>query len=212
MHSPARRPLVDQLEHPIVQAPLGGGPSTPRLAAAVAEAGGLGFLAAGCKTVEAVRADLDEVRGLTGRAIGINLFAPPGPAPDAAAVERYASELRDEAVRYGVETGEARHHDDAYAVKFDLVVEERVRVVSFTFGCPAREDVERLHDAGGEAWVTVTTPGEAAEAVAAGHDAGFHRSAGAGDREPVHARARSAGAARVSGRAPRDRATARGRA
>ena len=39
--------VLDGLEHPIVQAPMGGGPSTPALAAAVSEAGGLGFLAAG---------------------------------------------------------------------------------------------------------------------------------------------------------------------
>ena len=32
---------LSMLEHPIVQAPMGGGPSTPALAAAVCEAGGL---------------------------------------------------------------------------------------------------------------------------------------------------------------------------
>ncbi|MDT4923648.1 MAG: nitronate monooxygenase, partial [Pseudonocardiales bacterium] len=35
------------LDVPIIAAPLAGGPSSPALAAAVAEAGGLGFLAAG---------------------------------------------------------------------------------------------------------------------------------------------------------------------
>ena len=58
---------------------MGGGPSTPALAAAVAEAGGLGFLAAGYKTVEAVRADVETLRALTDRPFGINLFAPPAP-------------------------------------------------------------------------------------------------------------------------------------
>ena len=72
--------VLDRLEHPIVQAPMGGGPSTPALAAAVAEAGGLGFLAAGYKPVDAVRADVLSVRAATGRPFGVNLFAPPGPA------------------------------------------------------------------------------------------------------------------------------------
>ena len=49
---------LSDLEHPIVLAPLGGGPSTPALAAAVSEAGGLGFLAAGYRTPDAVRADI----------------------------------------------------------------------------------------------------------------------------------------------------------
>jgi nitronate monooxygenase len=170
MHPPARRPVVDQLDHPIVQAPLAGGPSTPRLAAAVAEAGGLGFLAAGYKTVEAVRADLEEIRGLTVRPFGVNLFAPPGPAADPVEVERYASGLHEEAERYGVETGAPRHDDDSYEEKLQLVLAERVPIVSFTFACPPQRDADRLHGAGAEAWVTVTTPAEAAEAARAGAD------------------------------------------
>ena len=86
-------PVLDQLEHPIVQAPLAGGPSTPALAAAVCEAGGLGFLAAGYKPVDGVRADLETLRGLTARPFGLNVFAPPGAAADAAAVSAYATAL-----------------------------------------------------------------------------------------------------------------------
>ena len=58
---------LSDIELPIVQAPMGGGPSTPALAAAVSEAGGLGFLAAGYRTPDAVRAELSELRGLTDR-------------------------------------------------------------------------------------------------------------------------------------------------
>jgi nitronate monooxygenase len=182
MRSPLPR-LLDQLEHPIVQAPMGGGPSTPTLAAAVAEAGGLGFLAAGYKTADALRADVTELRRLTARPFGVNLFAPPGPAADPAELDRYAAELREEAERYGVQPGEPRHDDDSYEEKLALVVEERVPVVSFTFGCPAQEEIERLQDAGAEAWVTVTTPGEAVSAAEAnadtlvvqGVEAGGHR-------------------------------------
>ena len=47
---------------PVVQAPLAGGPSTPTLAAAVSAAGGLGFLAAGYKTADAVADDIGAVR------------------------------------------------------------------------------------------------------------------------------------------------------
>ena len=48
--------ICAQLAHPIVQAPLGGGPSSVDLAVAVCEAGGLGFLAGGYLSTEAVRA------------------------------------------------------------------------------------------------------------------------------------------------------------
>ena len=155
-----------QLEHPIVQAPMGGGPSTPVLAAAVSEAGGLGFLAAGYIAPAAVREDLAAVRAFTGRAFGVNLFAPPGTPADPAAVRRYAATLCDEG-----ELGEPRWDDDRYAAKLALLAEERVPVVSFTFGCPAAAEVEALHAAGTAVWLTVTTPAEAREAAGAGADA-----------------------------------------
>jgi nitronate monooxygenase len=145
----------------IVQAPMGGGPSTPVLAAAVNEAGGLGFLAAGYKTVDAVRADIEALRELTDRPFGVNLFAPPGPAED---VSAFADELRTEAERYGAPLGAPRHDDDGWDAKLDLLEELEVPVVSFTFGCPEPDVLARF----AEAWVTVTTPAEARMAAAAG--------------------------------------------
>jgi nitronate monooxygenase len=146
---------------PIVQAPLAGGASTPALAAAVNEAGGLGFLAAGYKTVDAVRADIEALRELTDRPFGVNLFAPPGPADDTSA---FAARLQAEAERYGTPVGEPRHDDDGWAAKLDLLDELAVPIVSFTFGCPAPDVLSRFP----EAWVTVTTPAEARTAAAAG--------------------------------------------
>jgi nitronate monooxygenase len=160
-----------QLEHPVVQAPLAGGPSTPALAGAVCEAGGLGFLAAGYKSVDAVRGDLEALRQLTGRLFGINLFAPPAATGDQAEIAAYADRLRREADRRGVPLGEPRHDDDGWEDKVELCEAERVPVVSFTFGCPDRGLLDRLREAGCATWVTVTTPSEAADAAAAGADA-----------------------------------------
>jgi nitronate monooxygenase len=159
------------LREPIVQAPLAGGVSTPGLAAAVSNAGGLGFLAAGYRTPGAARDDVRTLRSLTAEPFGINIFAPPSAAPGTAAVAAYAARLRAEAERYGVDLGEPRHDDDGYPAKVQLAADEHVPVVSFTFGCPARDVVDRLHDAGCDVWVTVTQPHEAALARAAGADA-----------------------------------------
>ncbi len=52
-----------ELRRPIVGAPMAGGISTPRLAAAVSDGGGLGFLAAGYREPDALAAAVAELRG-----------------------------------------------------------------------------------------------------------------------------------------------------
>ncbi len=163
--------VLDQLRLPIVQAPLAGGASTPALAGAVAEAGGLGFLAAGYKRAEVVQEDLGAVRALTAGPVGVNIFAAPAPPADPEAVAGYAAGLQAEAEHFGVALGAPRHDDDELEAKLALMTRERVAVVSFTFGCPARAVLDRLHAAGCEAWVTVTHPAEALQAERAGADA-----------------------------------------
>ena len=145
---------------------MAGGVSTPALAAAVSEAGGLGFLAAGYKDLDAVRADVDAVRSATARPFGINLFAPPQPVPDPAAVARYAQTLE----RHGA-LGAARHDDDGWEAKLALVAELAVPVVSVAFGCPDPDTVRALQAAGVAVWITVTAPAEARAAEAVGADA-----------------------------------------
>ncbi len=54
--------LTDLFPYPIVQAPMAGGVSVPRLAAAVCEAGGLGFLAAGYKTADGMYQEIKQLR------------------------------------------------------------------------------------------------------------------------------------------------------
>jgi nitronate monooxygenase len=163
--SPADLPL------PIVQAPLGGGPSTPELAAAVIDAGGLGFLAAGYRTPEAVREDIAALRALTSGPFGVNVFAGPGPPGDPEAIAAYARRLEPEAARHDVALGEPRHDDDGLEAKLGLLEAERVPVAGFTFGCPPAEVLGRLRAAGVASWITVTTPAEARVAAEAGADA-----------------------------------------
>jgi nitronate monooxygenase len=83
----------------------------------------------------------------------------------------YASELQAEAGRFGAEVGAPRHDDDWLQAKLELVMEEAVEIVSFTFGCPDRSVVAKLHEHGCQAWVTVTSPDEATRARDAGADA-----------------------------------------
>jgi nitronate monooxygenase len=168
--------LVDALRVPIVLAPLAGGPSTPELAAAVSEAGGLGFLAAGYLSAEALGERIARTRELTDRPFGVNLFVP-GPAAPPEVFAAYVAGLEAE----GLAVGAPRHDDDGWDAKLALLERSPVAVVSFTFGLPDEDVLARVRATGAEAWVTVTSPEEAARAahadalVVQGAEAGGHR-------------------------------------
>jgi nitronate monooxygenase len=161
--------ILDQLPAPVVLAPLAGGPSTPELCAAVSEARGLGFLAAGYLPADETATRIARTRELTSRPFGVNLFVP-GPAGDEAAVQAYARRLEHESTTTGVALGTPRADDDDWSAKLDLLSASPVPLVSFTFGCPSADVVGRLHDVGTEVWVTVTDPAEADLAARAGAD------------------------------------------
>src|SRR3954464_15636210 len=151
--------VLAELEHPIVQAPMAGGPSTVELAAAVCDAGGLGFLAAGYRDPEELRYEIQAMRG---RVFGVNLFVPGRAEVDAEAVDAYVASL-------GPGAGEPRFDDDGWGAKLDVLRDsEPVPVVSFTFGCPPLCEVRSLQAHGSEVWATVTSVAEARAARGAG--------------------------------------------
>jgi nitronate monooxygenase len=161
--------LLDRCPLPVVLAPLAGGPSTPELCAAVSEAGGLGFLGAGYLSAADLETRIEQTRQLTGKPFAVNVFVPgePGATAD---VQAYAEKLAGEAERAGVGLGEPREDDDDWAAKLDLLDDASVAVVSFVFGCPSPETIDRVKRSGAEVWVTITTPGEAMHAERAGAD------------------------------------------
>lgn len=163
--------ILTELDHPIIQAPLAGGPSTPELTTAVGDAGGLGFLAAGYQSAPAVRAEIRQVRQHTSAPFGVNVFVPGLANVADHRLAAYVERLQVEADRYGVEVGEATYDDDDWGPKLTVLHRERVPVVSFTFGCPPSEVIASLHDTGAEVWVTVTDLHEAHVASGAGADA-----------------------------------------
>ena len=162
---------------------MAGGASTPALAAAVTEAGGLGYVAAGYKTAAAVADDLAAVRAATSGPLALNVFIVERHEPIKEELDAYRAALEPEAKRLGATLGEPTWDDDGRRAKLELVLDERPDLVSFTFGCPEAEVLSRLADAGVHTAVTVTTADEAREAVVRGAqslvvqgpDAGAHR-------------------------------------
>ncbi|PZG02486.1 2-nitropropane dioxygenase [Micromonospora deserti] len=163
---------------------MAGGATTPHLVSAVAGAGGFGFLAAGYQPVEAVAAELRELRD-GGTPYGVNLFVPGPPEIGEAEFRRYARELADEGRPYGLDLGTAPliHDDDHWPEKLDLLLTNPVPAVSFTFGLPEKSVVAALQRSGTRVLATVTTVDEARAAaelgvdgvVAQGIEAGGHR-------------------------------------
>lgn len=168
------------LDRPIVGAPMAGGPTTPELAAAAANAGGIGFLAAGYRTPEDLDAQLRSVAALTSGPVGVNLFVPQPFQPDEALLGAYCDSLQQEAAALGVAVGNPRDDDDGWDAKLDIVLAAKPAAVSFTFGCPDAAVLARFTDAGILPIVTVTTPAEAAFAVTAGARALAVQGPGAG--------------------------------
>ncbi|MEV6946192.1 nitronate monooxygenase [Streptomyces sp. NPDC051172] len=179
--------LTDLFPHPIVQAPMAGGVSVPHLAAAVCEAGGLGFLAAGYKTADGMYQEIKQLRGITNRPFGVNLFMPQPEYADPGAVEIYAHQLAGEAGWYETELGDPDSgRDDAYDSKVAVLLDNPVPVVSFHFGVPSREVLDSLRRAGTLTLVTATTPEEALAVQLAGADAVIVQGVEAGGHQGTH--------------------------
>jgi nitronate monooxygenase len=162
---------------------MAGGPSTPALVIAAAEAGALGFLAGGYKTAAAMAAEIAQVRAATPAAFGVNLFVPGLPTGEPLALSAYVALLEEEARDHGADVGAPSWDDDGYGPKVDVLLADPPPLVSFTFGCPSPDVVKALQAAGTVVAITATTPEEAVLAAQSGADclclqgseAGAHR-------------------------------------
>ncbi|MGX7827058.1 NAD(P)H-dependent flavin oxidoreductase [Actinokineospora sp. 24-640] len=183
--------MFSDLEIPVVVAPMAGGVSTPELVIGAVAAGATGFVPGGYLSPAALAGAVDAVRAGTGGPFGVNLFVP-GP-PDEALLGGHVAAVAAESARLGVEPGRAVWDDDRFAEKVAVLVDAPVAAVSFTFGLPGADVLDRLRAVGTLLVATVTTPAEGAAAAAAGVDAlcvqgaaaGGHRGTFADD--PAHA-------------------------
>ncbi|NNG03173.1 MAG: nitronate monooxygenase, partial [Inquilinus sp.] len=162
------------IEVPIIQAPMAG-VSTPALAAAVSNAGGLGSIAVGAGSAEAATRAMRATRAATNRAFAVNLFVHPAPARDPAREAAWLDTLAPLFAEFGAappaelaEIYRSFNNDDAM---LDALLADRPPVVSFHFGLPDADRVAALKTAGAVLLASATTPEEAVQAAAAGIDA-----------------------------------------
>ena len=170
--------------HPVIQAPMAGGATTPALVSAVSEAGALGFLGAAYLSPDQIADAARAVRARTSRPFGINLFAPIEPTPvprDATraldALAPYHAELHLDAPAVPTRT---RHDFDA---QLEAVLDIEPVAFSFTFGLVPQRAMQSLASRGAVILGTATTVEEAVALeragvdaiIAQGSEAGAHR-------------------------------------
>ncbi|ABQ69484.1 2-nitropropane dioxygenase, NPD [Rhizorhabdus wittichii RW1] len=169
-------PLADRLglTLPIIQAPMAG-TSTPAMAAAVSNAGGLGSMGLGAVDAEAARSMIAAARGATNRAFNVNLFCHRPAVRDAAREAGWIDRLRPHFAAYGAEPPATLAEiyrsfvdDDAMLA---MLLDTRPAIVSFHFGLPGADRIAALRDAGIILFASATSLAEGRAIAAAGIDA-----------------------------------------
>jgi NAD(P)H-dependent flavin oxidoreductase YrpB (nitropropane dioxygenase family) len=174
--------VLAELKIPIVQAPLAGGASTPRLAAAVAEAGGLGFVAAGADALVAQGLEAGGHRGYF-----TDIDTDNGEHEDFGLLAL----LRLLAARVELPLLGAGGISDGAAVAAVLCAGASAAQVGTALMLAPEAGTSEAHR-------------DALRAGGHGADPRLQRASGTWHREPLHARARRPGAQRLPRRSPPD--------
>lgn len=168
------------LAHPIMQAPMAGGPSTPALVASVSAAGGLGSFGSAYEDADTIRRNAAAVRTITSKPFAINLFLDPGRAPSAFELARTQAILRPMRAMFGL-NGEAEPSPGPdFAAQLAAVMDARPAVFSSTFGAPDHEMVRDARARGILVMGTATNVEEAEILISRGVDAIFAQGAEGG--------------------------------
>ncbi|EWH21235.1 nitronate monooxygenase [Bacillus haynesii] len=131
------------LSKPVIQAPMAGGPTTPRLAAAVSDSGGLGSLASGYLTPEVLQQQILETKKLTSAAFQVNLFIPE--KRETVSREEYERWLEKiPLARSASSVADEKQDWDDFYEKIEIILKEGISAVSFTFGPPPADAVKEL--------------------------------------------------------------------
>lgn len=174
------------IQHPIIQAPMAG-VSTPRLAAEVSNAGGLGSLGLGAATLDQAAQQIQETRKRTAKPFNVNLFCHQRSRANVLREAAWLSYLSPEFRRFEAEPPTSLHEIYGSSLGNDAMLtmlqELRPAIVSFHFGLPDQGWVKALRDAGIITMACVTNLDEADQVeragidilVAQGVEAGGHR-------------------------------------
>lgn len=160
------------LKYPILQAPMGSA-STPALAAAVTNAGGLGGLGMWNRSAEQAARRIAGFRQQSGGSLNVNYPIWPDPhlTPETTEAMRRHLQARYDKCGLGAVPQPQGSVSDVGREHVALMLETRPEVVSFHFGMPEPEAVTALKAGGIFIMSSATTVAEARRLEAAGCDA-----------------------------------------
>lgn len=179
--------LTEQLniKYPIVQAGMAGGVTTPELVAAVSNSGALGSIGAGYLSAEDTRDVIRKVKALTDQPFAVNVFVPGELTVYEGQISRSIDTLQPIYDDLGIVGFPeiSPYEINKFDEQVDVILEEQVPIVSFTFGLPSEEVVTRFKEHGVKLIGTATSVREAQlnehvgmdAVVAQGSEAGGHR-------------------------------------
>ncbi len=178
-----------KIEYPIIQAPMAGGITTSRLVSEVSNVGGLGMIGAGYMTPNQIREQIKEIKQLTSKSFGINLFVPNEfvyTESEVTSSKQLLQPIRNQLRIHQDQNIDIPTSDSVFETfneQIKVVIEERVPVCSFTFGIPSEEVIAELKQNNIFVVGTATTVEEAIiveksgmdMVVVQGSEAGGHR-------------------------------------
>ncbi|PEQ40511.1 nitronate monooxygenase [Bacillus cereus] len=159
-----------QVKNPIIQAGMAGAITTPDLVAAVSNGGGLGTLGAGYMSPEQIREAIYKIRELTDKPFGVNLLVTKEVKIEEEKVKEANVLLEAVNRELGIEGERVLKLPKSYKAQLQVLLEEKVPVVSFAFQTLEKEEIDEFKKRGIKVIGTATHVAEAKVLAALGVD------------------------------------------
>jgi len=157
---------------PIVLAPMAGGPTTPKLIAAVSNAGGLGSMGAAMMPPDDIKEAIRAVKKLTDKPFSVNLFIPENTETTLDAQRKMCDVLNEICQPLGVISEPVEPpYNLSFAEQFEALIESEISIFSCIFGIPEKKYLDEFKQKNIKLIGTATTLDAAKELEQAGFDA-----------------------------------------
>lgn len=133
------------LSRPIILAPMAGGVITTELCIAVADSGGLPFIASGYLTPEELKKQISAFELKANSDYGINIFHPEYSVLDQNEYFSY-KELIKKNHNEDLFPTSIINNDDFFHEKINIALSSKAKYLSFTFGHPSNELIDRIKE------------------------------------------------------------------